>query len=84
MKIAILHDALGVAFTGSGSTAFFLTTHKVLAKRLLRADGLPTPWILELNANPCLSPGAGFLAAAGRAGLEEHPVVARIVAAVRS
>ncbi|MBF0530881.1 MAG: hypothetical protein HQK55_16760 [Deltaproteobacteria bacterium] len=40
------------------------------------------PWILEVNANPCLSSDAGFLAAAGRAGLDHHEVVRRILASV--
>jgi D-alanine-D-alanine ligase len=48
-----------------------------------RVDAAGEPWILEVNANPCLSPGAGFMAAAGCAGLEAHQVVARIVAAAR-
>jgi D-alanine-D-alanine ligase len=44
-----------------------------------RVDSSGRPWILEINANPCLSPDAGFLAAAGRAGLDATRVVERIV-----
>jgi D-alanine-D-alanine ligase len=44
-----------------------------------RVDSSGRPWILEINANPCLSPDAGFLAAAGRAGLDETRVIERIV-----
>lgn len=33
----------GVPFTGNSAVACFATTHKILAKRLLRAEGVPTP-----------------------------------------
>jgi D-alanine-D-alanine ligase len=45
-----------------------------------RVDAEGCPWILEVNANPCLSPDAGFLAAADRAGLGRTDVVGRILA----
>ncbi len=38
------------------------------------------PFILEVNANPCLAAEAGFMAAAQRAGLAPPAVVARILA----
>lgn len=47
----------------------------------LRLDAAGEPVILEVNANPCLSADAGFLAAAGRAGLSPGQVVERILAA---
>ena len=45
-----------------------------------RVDADGRPWVLEVNTNPCLSPDAGFMAAAGRAGLSREDVVRRIMA----
>jgi D-alanine-D-alanine ligase len=46
----------------------------------LRVDSRGRPWILEVNANPCLSPDAGFQAALARAGIGFAHAVERIVA----
>jgi len=46
-----------------------------------RVDADQLPWVLEINANPCLSPDAGFAAAVERAGLTLDEAVARIVEA---
>jgi D-alanine-D-alanine ligase len=47
----------------------------------LRLDEHGAPHILEVNANPCLAADAGFMAAAGEAGLSPAQVVGRILAA---
>jgi D-alanine-D-alanine ligase len=44
-----------------------------------RVDGGNRPWVLEINANPCISPDAGFIAAAARAGIAYRLVVERIL-----
>lgn len=44
-----------------------------------RVDRSGKPWVLEINANPCLSLDAGFMAAAQRAGLDFDDVAARII-----
>lgn len=44
-----------------------------------RVDVAGRPYVLEVNANPCLSPEAGFAAATQRAGLTFEQVVQRIL-----
>jgi D-alanine-D-alanine ligase len=45
-----------------------------------RVDTAGRPWILEANANPCLSPDAGFAAALKQAGISYDGAIARIIA----
>ncbi len=44
-----------------------------------RIDGNGRPWVLEVNANPCLSPDAGFAAALERAGITFDTATARVL-----
>jgi D-alanine-D-alanine ligase len=44
-----------------------------------RVDENGAPWILEINANPCISPDAGFSAALERAGIAYPQAIHRIV-----
>jgi D-alanine-D-alanine ligase len=48
-----------------------------------RLDENGAPHVLEVNANPCLAANAGFMAAAGKAGLSKGEVIKRILDAVR-
>ncbi|WP_020588710.1 D-alanine--D-alanine ligase family protein [Desulfobacter curvatus] len=47
-----------------------------------RVDENQDPHILEINANPCISPDAGFTAALERAGISYTTAIARIMDAV--
>lgn len=44
-----------------------------------RVDQSGQPWILEINANPCLSPDAGFAAALRQAGVPWESALDRIL-----
>jgi D-alanine-D-alanine ligase len=45
----------------------------------LRVDSAGTPWVLEVNANPCLSRDAGFAAAARQSGMRYEQLIERVV-----
>jgi D-alanine-D-alanine ligase len=45
----------------------------------IRVDKNDNPYVLEINSNPCISPGAGFFVACSRTGLTFTQVVERII-----
>ena len=44
-----------------------------------RIDRDSKPWVIEINANPCISPDAGFVAAVNRAGLPYSRMIESIL-----
>lgn len=49
-----------------------------------RVDGDGVPWVLEINANPCLMPDAGFYKTALRAGYDRRTLIRTLVDAARA
>ena len=47
----------------------------------LRLDANGVPWVLEINANPCLSSDAGFVAAGAEAGMTQAAIVESVLRA---
>ena len=48
-----------------------------------RVDASGQPWVLEINANPCISPDAGFAAALAERGIPYSAAIRRIIAEAR-
>jgi D-alanine-D-alanine ligase len=48
-----------------------------------RVDAAGAPWVLEVNANPCLMPDTGFAAALSQAGIAYADAIAWLVADAR-
>jgi|GEM_PF-3737873 len=82
MRVAVVHNA--VVGTDGPDDQDVLVQAETVCKALacwkvfglrgygridFRIDHDGRPWILEVNANPCLSPDAGFAAALNRAGV---------------
>lgn len=65
--------------TGLAVRCWHLFELRGYARVDFRVDEDNRPWILEINANPCLSPDAGFIVAAARAGMPYRRVVERIL-----
>jgi D-alanine-D-alanine ligase len=45
----------------------------------MRIDSDDNPFIIEVNANPCMSPDSGFIAATAEAGIPVTQVLQRII-----
>jgi len=45
----------------------------------MRTDTNENPFVIEINANPCISPDGGFVAATREAGLQFNTVLQRII-----
>jgi D-alanine-D-alanine ligase len=45
----------------------------------MRTDPEENPFVIEINANPCISPDGGFVAATKEAGLQFNSVLQRII-----
>jgi D-alanine-D-alanine ligase len=60
-------------------TAFRCLDCNGYARVDIRVDQRGTPFVLEVNANPCIAPDSGLVAAAHRAGLTYADLVAEIL-----
>jgi D-alanine-D-alanine ligase len=74
--VPALLDALHLRYTGSPTEAMFNTVHKVRAKQMLLARGLPTPGWLTAGDT---SPPTAMEGAAGHAGDDITPPAAYII-----
>ncbi len=49
----------------------------------IRVDNDNLPYVIEINANPCISPDSGFIAACDEYGLTKNQVINRIIKATK-
>jgi D-alanine-D-alanine ligase len=73
-------SALTGALMDTASTCWDLFDLSGFARVDCRVDADGRIWVLEVNANPCLSPDAGFAAAATAAGYTFADTIGRILA----
>jgi D-alanine-D-alanine ligase len=72
-------DALLRQLTALAERCWHVVGARGYARVDFRVDPTGHPFVLEVNANPCLSPDAGFMAAAARSDIAPPRVVARLV-----
>lgn len=65
--------------TGLSLLCWLLFGLRGYARVDFRTDSIGNAFVLEINTNPCISPNAGFTAAAARGGLSFDAMVERIV-----
>lgn len=76
--------ALAARLTLLAQASWILFGLSSYARIDFRVDAEGRPYILEINVNPCLSPDAGFAAAAGESGLAYEDMIGQIVEASRA
>jgi D-alanine-D-alanine ligase len=72
---------LATALRGACEQVWHLFGLRGFARVDFRVDQSGTPLILEINANPCITPDAGFAAAAAEAGMFYDDVIEALVRA---
>jgi len=83
-SFAVLDAAEQDALTAVSKKCWTLFGLRGYARVDIRMDGEGTPWVLEVNANPCLSQDAGFVAAAAEAGFRYRQIIDMVLhAAIR-
>jgi D-alanine-D-alanine ligase len=50
----------------------------------MRVDKNGEPYVIEVNANPCISPDSGFIAATNEAGIPFTEVLKRIISDINT
>jgi len=74
-----LNPVLKEKLISIASKCWHLFGLKGYARVDMRTDENDNPYVIETNANPCISPDGGFVAATKMAGLEFNEVLQRII-----
>jgi D-alanine-D-alanine ligase len=83
-RFAVLDAAVREKLTAVSKKCWALFGLRGYARVDIRMDSQNIPWVLEVNANPCLSRDAGFAAAATEGGFRYRQVIDMVLqAAVR-
>lgn len=77
-----LHSSLPASIQETAARCFDIFMLRDYARIDARVDSGGSIYVLEVNANPCLSPDAGFAAAAERAGMNYTSMVGSVVSCV--
>ncbi len=72
---------LGAALIAATKTTWSLFSLSGYARVDFRVDPDGKPWVLEINPNCCISPDAGFAAAAEQAGIPYDELIGRVAMA---